>query len=247
MVLKALEIDPSLADAHTLLAKYLLMFNHDWSSAEAEHRRALQLDPNSVIAHIWYGFHLAVVGHAGRAVAILDKAVELDPAFPLAHIQLGSALRVAGQYQRALQEIQTALRLSPDNPVAYLHLGLIRQQQGLADSAVAAFEKGVQVGATWADARSRLANAYGFANRPEKAKAMVAELLRAPQVDPLHVARIYAGLGNRAEALHWLHRAYQENSYEILTALGGQDPAFHGLKAEPAFQALRKQIGMETW
>jgi len=196
---------------------------------------------------MWYGLNLAIVGHLDRAVANLDKAVELDPAFPLAHIQLGSGLRVAGQYQRALQEIHTALRLSPDNPVAYLHLGLIRQQQGLADSAVAAFEKGVQVGATWADARSRLANAYGFANWSEKAKAILAELLRAPHVDPLHVARVYAGLGNRAEALHWLQQAYQENSYEILTALGGQDPAFHLLKAEPAFQSLRKQIGMDTW
>jgi serine/threonine-protein kinase len=247
LVLKALELDPTLAEAHTLLGDYLLVFNHDWSSAETEYRRAVQLDPNSVIAHLWYGFGLVVVGHAERGVAELERAVALDPAFPLAHIQLASALRVAGQYQRAIQEIHSALQISPDNPVAYLHLGMILLQQGLADSAVAAFEKGVQLGAGWADARSRLANAYGVSGQRAKATKILHEILRAPSVDALHIARIQAGLGDNAETMRWLERAYLEKSYEILTALGGQDPAFHPLRADPGYQALRTRIGMDKW
>jgi serine/threonine-protein kinase len=247
LVLKALALDPTQADAHTLLGDYLLIFDHDWSSAETEYRRAVQLDPNSVIAHMWYGFGLVIVGHAERGVAELERAVELDPGFPLAHIQLASALRVAGRYQRAIQEVHAALQISPDNPVAYLHLGLIHLQQGHADSAVAAFEKGVELGASWSDARSRLANAYGVAGQRAKALEILNEILRAPSVDAHHVARIYAGLGHNAEAMRWLERAYQENSFEILTALGGQDPAFHHLRADPRYQALRTRIGMDKW
>jgi serine/threonine protein kinase/tetratricopeptide (TPR) repeat protein len=247
LILKALALDPTLADAHTLLGDYLLLFNQDWSSAETEYRRAVQLDPNSVIAHMWYGMVLVTVGHSERGLAELERAVELDPSFPLAHIQLGSGLRVAGQYQRAIQEIHAALRISPDNPVAHLHLGLIHLQQGHADSAVAAFEKGVQLGARWADARSRLANAYGVAGQRTKALEILNEILRKPPLDALHVARIHVGLGDKAEAMRWLQRAYQENSLEILTALGGQDPAFHPLRADPRYQALRTRIGMDKW
>jgi serine/threonine-protein kinase len=247
LVLKALELDPTLAEAHTLLGDYLLVFNHDWSSAETEYRRAVQLDPNSVIARIWYGLGLVIVGHAERGVAELARAVELDPGFPLAHIQLASALRVAGQYQRAIQELHSALQISPDNPVAYLHLGMILLQQGLADSAVAAFEKGVQLGAGWANARSRLANAYGVAGQRAKALKILHEILQSPSVDALHIARIHAGLGDNAETMRWLQRAYLENSYEILLALGGQDPAFHPLRADPGYQALRTRIGMDKW
>jgi serine/threonine-protein kinase len=247
LTLKALALDPTLADAHTLLGHYLLVFNQDWSSAEAEYRRAVQLDPNSVVAHMWYGMVLVAVGHIDRGLAELERAVELDPTFPLAHIQLASGLRVAGQYRRAIQEVHSALQISRDNPVAYLHLGLIHLQQGLADSAVAAFEKGVQLGARWPDARSRLANAYGVAGQRTKALEILNEILRKPPVDALHVARIHVGLGDKDEAMRWLQRAYQENSLEIVTALGGHDPAFHPLRGDPRHEALRTRIGMDTW
>jgi serine/threonine protein kinase/Tfp pilus assembly protein PilF len=243
LVLKALEIDPALAEAHTLLAEYLFMYTHDWASADREYRRALALSPHSVIAHLWYGVVLMVRGQHDSALAELERAVELDPAFPLARIQLVSGLRVAGRYQEALEEMRAVLEISPNNPVAHLHLGLVLLQQGNPDSAVAALEKGVQLGARWPDARSRLGHAYGVARQREKATQILQELLSDSAVDPLHIARVNVGLGNKDEAIKWLERAYQGRSYELLFALGGQDPGFHALRDDPRFQALRKRVG----
>ena len=245
LVLKALRIDPELAEAHTLLADYFFWYSHDWASAEPEHQRALQLNPNSAIAHMWYGLDLATVGHHDRGVTELEKAVDLDPAFPLARIQLISGLRVAGRYQRARAEVQAALNVDPGNAFAYVHLGLIWLQQGQIDSAVAELEKGVRLGARDADARSRLANAYGVAGRRDEATRILRDLLANPAVDPLHIARIQLGLGNRDEAVSWLQRAYDERSWEVMTALGGQDPAFHALRDDPRFLRLRKRAGLE--
>jgi serine/threonine protein kinase/Tfp pilus assembly protein PilF len=244
-VLKALSIDPELAEAHTLLGDYFLWYNHDWASAESEHQRALRLNPNSAVARMWYGMDLTSVGQPERGVAELEKAVELEPAFPLARIQLISGLRVAGQYQRALAEVQRAFKVDPGNPVVYMHLGLIRLQRGQIDSAVAALEQGVRLGASDADARSRLAHAYGLAGRRDEANRMLKDLMGNPGVDPLHIARVQLGLGNRDKALSWLQRAYQERSWEVITALGGQDPAFHVLRSDPRFVTLRKQAGLE--
>ena len=105
LVLKALAIDPALAEAHTLLASYLFWYNHDWPAAEQEYRRALELNPNSLIAHLWYGLDLTIVGHHDRAIRELEKAVELDPAFPLARIQLISGLRVARERRMPRQHL----------------------------------------------------------------------------------------------------------------------------------------------
>jgi serine/threonine-protein kinase len=246
LALKALEIDPLLAEAHTLLASYLFWYNYDWPSAQREHKRALELNPNSVFAHMWYGLDLVVRGQYDQAIAELEKAVELEPAFPLARIQLISGLRVAQRYQRAREAVRGVLEISPDNPFVYLHLGLILLQQGQADSAVAALEKGLRLGAQGADARSRLGHAYGVAGRREEARQILSELLQDSVVDPLHIARVEMGLGNKRNALKWLERAYAERSFELVLSLGGQDPAFHGLRDDPRFQALRERVGLTS-
>jgi tetratricopeptide (TPR) repeat protein len=244
LVLKALEIDPGIAEAHTLLGEYFFLYNYDWASGDREFRRALELDPNSVIAHMWYGLDLIATGSNREAITELEKAVELDPASPLARIQLASGLRVVGRYQQAREELRNALEISPSHPTAHLHLGMILLQQGKPDSAVAELERGVQLGAHDADALSRLGHAYGIAGRKDMATRTLKKLLQGPTVDPLYVARVQLGLGNRDEALNWLERAYQGRSWELLFSLGGQDPAFRGLEGDPRFQALRKQVGL---
>jgi len=247
LVLRALAIDPSLAEARTQLAGFLFYYSHDWPGAEREYQRALQLNPNSATVRMWHGLALVVVAHYEEAIAELEKAVELDPTFSLARVQLISGLRVARRYHRAREEVRAALEIDPENPVVHLHLGLILLQQGHADSAVAELEKGIQLGATSADSRARLGHAYAASGQQDKATPILNELLRSPVPEPISIARLYAGLGNKDDAVRWLERGYQERSTQLMFALGGQDPGFHSLRGDPRFQALRTQVGFDKW
>jgi tetratricopeptide (TPR) repeat protein len=246
LVLKALAINPTLAEAHTLLATYLFWYNYDWPTAEQEYRRALELNPNSSIAHLWYGLDLNIVGHYDRGIRELERAVQLDPAFLLARSMLIMCLRRAGRYDRAHDEVRTALEVDPENRNVLQHLGLLLLQEGRTDSAVAVLEKAEQLGATGPDARARLGHAYGVAGHRRAASQILGELLRG-LATPIDIARVHMGLGSKDEAMKWLQRAYDERTWALVGVLGGVDYGFEDLQGDPGFQDLRRRVGFERW
>jgi serine/threonine protein kinase/lipoprotein NlpI len=251
LVLKAMDIDGTIAEAHSSLAAYLLYYAYDWPSAEREHRRALELNPSSAQSRIWYGFDLASVAHFDAAIAQVEKAVELDPAYPFARVQLVQILYLARQDSRALVEARAALELDPNNPALHLLMGRILRDRGHPDSGIAEFEKGLQLQTDggFAAVRAELGYTYGIAGRQERTRQALEELTRLSArqpVDPTAFSMLYIALGKKDEAMRLLQQAYQERS-ELLVGVLGTDRAFDSLRDDPRFQALRKQVGLDQW
>jgi tetratricopeptide (TPR) repeat protein/tRNA A-37 threonylcarbamoyl transferase component Bud32 len=239
---KALSIDATIAEAHTQLALYLLEYTHDWTAAEEEHRQALALNPSSVDAHLWYGWHLQTAGRLNEAVAEFDRAVELDPTSHLARGQLVRALAFAGNEERALAELQQGLEINPRWGAYYHHLAVILLRRGQRDSAIAVVDRHITQPSSWFNTWL-----YAALGRRETAQRVLDSLIAlnaTRPVDPVHIAAIQAGLGNSEEALTWLERGYADRSGLLLFLLGPH-PAFDALRGHPRFRELRKKAGFK--
>jgi serine/threonine-protein kinase len=238
---RAIALDPTIAEAHTFLARYLLDYTHDWAGAEDEHQRALALNPSSVDVHAWYGWYLQTASRFKEAIAEFDRAVELDPTNPLARAQLIRALEFGGNEARALRELREALELWPEWEALYHHWAVMLLRRGQRDSALAVLDRHVHT-PTWYNGWL-----YAAAGRRDKGQEMLDSLLALNEsrpVDPGHVAALEIGLGNTEEALNWLERAYAERS-QLLLFLLGPHPAFEGLRGDPRFQELRRKAGFK--
>jgi eukaryotic-like serine/threonine-protein kinase len=238
---KSIALDPTIAEAHALLALYLLEYTHDWVGAEEEHQRALALDPNSVAAHAGYGWQLQVESRFQEAIGEYKRAVALDPTNKIARGQLVRVLDFAGQEGRAMRELREALELTPQYYPLYYHWAVMLLRRGQRDSAVAMLDDHVTT-PEWYDGWL-----YAAAGRRDKGQQILDSLLvrnAVRPVDPLHIAAIHAGLGNREDAFKWLDRAYSDRSALLLFLLGPH-PAFDALRGDLRFQELRKKVGFK--
>ncbi len=249
LVLKALAIDPSLAEAHTLLATHLFGFSFDWVNAEREYRRAIELNPSSAITRITYAWDLGVVGRFDDAIKHLEKAVELDPADPLARLMLARVLSDAHRDARAIEEARAAVELDPNNPGARYALGSALFFAGQRDSGLAELEMADLLYGNFLASRAWLAYFYAVMGRREPAERML-EVFRTGSaqrpVAPGAMAVLHLGLGNREETLRWLEKDYEQRGFMLLWALGS-NRAYDPVRSDPRFQALRRRVGFDNW
>jgi Tfp pilus assembly protein PilF len=238
---KSIELDPSIAAAHTWMGFYLLNFTHDFPGAEAEHLRAMKLEPNSSDPFVWYGWHLFQVDRLDDAVPIFRRSVELDPASFLALGHLIRALNYTGKLDESMRLVQRGLEMKSDwEPFTHQYAYLL-VKRGLPDSAVRVLDREPNPGDNWAP-RGWL---YAQAGRPDKARAMLRYMLEASRskpVDPVPLGWLQIALGNEREALDLMERGYAERS-NLLLMLLGPHPAFDPLRSNPRFIELRRKVG----
>lgn len=238
---RAIALDPTIAEAHTFLGRYLLDYTHDWVGAEDEHRRALALNPSSVDVHVWYGWQLQTASRFKETITEFERAVELDPTNSVARAQLTRALAFAGDEGRALRELREALELWPEWETLYHHWAVMLLRRGQRDSALAVLDRHVHT------ATGYNGWLYAAAGRRDKGQQILDSLMalnaRRP-VDPLFIAALHAALGNTEEVFRWLDRAYADRSALLLFLLGPH-PAFDSLRRDRRFQELRKKVGFQ--
>src|SRR5258708_8725059 len=116
-VMKSLEIDDTLAEAHTSMARIKSSFDWDWSAAEKEFRRAIELNPNYATAHHLYGRHLMVMGRLDEAAVEIRRASELDPLSLIINADLSAPLLFARQYDRPIESPPQPLQIAPHSPL----------------------------------------------------------------------------------------------------------------------------------
>ncbi|HMG17403.1 MAG TPA: winged helix-turn-helix domain-containing protein [Gemmatimonadales bacterium] len=241
--LKALELDPGLAEAHTAYA--LLVQNHDWDwqTAERGFRRAIELNPNYATAHHWYAEHLMWRGRFDEALRESDRALQLDPLSLIIATDRGEILYLARQYDRAIETWRSVLELDPEFPRAHL-IQWAYVEKGMLAEARADFERhgpGPMNVGYW----SWLAAFYGRSGQPEQARHAIRkmrELSARQQLPPGSVARTYAAVGERDSALAYLERAYAEHSGELTTLK--VNPVYDSLRSDPRFQSLLRRVGL---
>jgi serine/threonine protein kinase/Flp pilus assembly protein TadD len=247
--LRALEIDDTLAEAHSSLAYIEAIYDWDWSGAEREFQRAIELNPNYAGSHQGYGITLAMTGRLGEAMAEEKRALQLDPLSPLINGSVAVALYEARQYDQAIEQERKTLDLNANYLMARTGLGLAYVQKSMHQESIAELEKAVAVSGGNVSALSNVGYAYAMAGRKAEAQKVldkINELSKEGYVPAGAKARIYAGLGDKDKVFQWLETAYSERS--IAGTLPGMikvDPVFDSLHSDPRFTDLLRRMNLQ--
>lgn len=237
---RALEIDESLAEAHASLG-IVLLHDWDWTAAEKEFKKAIELNAGSVKSHQFYGWYLAAMERFDEAVEEVRHALELDPVSPETNTFLGHVLYLARRYDQAIEQLNKTVALDGGYWFAHLVLGLAYQHTGRLPDAIAAFEKARQADRKSPEPIGALGQAYAASGDKERAIHVLHELKEWSEHDygsSFHMGRIYAALGDKDQAFTWFDKAYQERSF-FLTWFK-VEPEFDPLRSDPRFsQVLR--------
>lgn len=242
---KALELDASLGEAHTSLAFAAMNYEWDWSTAEGEFRKGIELSPNYANAHHWYADYLSAVGRHREAVAESKRALELDPLSPIVNAWLGWRYYFARQYELAIQQYLRTLEIDPGFAPAHLVLGLGYEQQSRPEQAIAELIRASDLAGGSSLYVSSLAHAYAIAGRRDQAQGLLQQLRDQAQrayVPAFHIAVVYAGLTQSDQTLEWLERGYEEHSAWMVWLK--VDPRFEPLRSDPRFQDLLRRMGL---
>jgi eukaryotic-like serine/threonine-protein kinase len=236
--LKSLQIDDTLAGAHTALAQ-VLFFDLDFAGAIKEFQRAIDLDPNYATAHHWYANGpLLALGRFDEAIAEGARAVELDPLSPIINVNQANNFIIAGRCDEAIHQIRKALELDPEFGYAHSNLGLALELKGDLPGAIAEFRRAHQLNGDPLSL-AYLGNLYGKTGNVTEAANILTELeqlTKTKYVSAYAFALVQAGLGNRAEALRSLEKCYTDRSQEI--GYVRVDRLLDPLRDDPGFQNL---------
>jgi serine/threonine protein kinase/tetratricopeptide (TPR) repeat protein len=244
---KALELDPTLADAHRV--RGLIAMNHDWDRRGAQDglTRALELGPGSAAAHLWNAWRLALLERQhDQALLELEEAERLDPLDPQLKTQIGYVHHFRHDVDRAIEQFEKVLALEPSFAFAHYALGDACTQKGQYDRAFTEFEKAIELGGRSVNQIGVLGYAHGVAGNRGKARELLQELTeRASKgyVSAMWIALVHLGLSDRESLFQCLHRAFEERdgSLILITAAVEFDP----VRDDPRFKSLLQRMGLE--
>jgi serine/threonine-protein kinase len=244
---RALGIDDTLAEAHTTLARVLTVYDWDWSGAEKEFKRAIELDPRSAEAHQWYGGYFQAMGQLDESLVERKRAQELEPLSLIMYFELGQGLYRARKYDQAIEQFQKGLELDPSFPSFYVFLPAAYEQKGMYEDAIASFQKAIPL--TRGHAKSLvlagLGHVYAVSGKKVEARKLLNELeslARQEYVPAVAIALIYAGLGEKDQAFVWLEKAYEERAFEMTWLKS--EPRWDSLRSDPRFANLLRRMGL---
>ena len=244
--IKAIELDDSLAEAHSALSFGLVWYDWDWATAEKEAKRAVALDPNSGMAHFAYAHILSDQGHHQEAIAEIARARELDPVFFLFRVLEGMMLHHAGRNDEALTRLQKTVELDSNFWATHLMLGKVYTQQRKYPEAITEFTKARQLSGGNSESIGSIGYVNALAGDREKARAVLEELKALSQqryIPPSNMGLVYCGLGDKDEALSCLERACDDRDPRV--TLLKVDPRWDSLRSNPRFVAILKRIGLQ--
>jgi TolB-like protein/Flp pilus assembly protein TadD len=241
---KALELDDTLAEARTSLALALWYYDFDFSQANREFQRAIELNPNYASAHQQYGNNtLSAIGRFNDAIAEGKRALELDPLSLVINADLGVDYYWARRYDEAIAQLRKLLEMDPGYYYAYVTLGEALEAKGAHDAAIAEYQKARELNDDPL-VPALLAHAYGLSGNKVEAENYLDQLKvlsKARYVGAYSFALAYLGLGNKEEALRWLEQSYQDRAGADIGWIR-VDSLFDPLHGDPSFEALAEKI-----
>jgi len=243
--LKALELDADLAEAHVLLAHIHFQYDWDWQGAEAEFKRAFELNSNLAGSYLGYAFYLQAMGHHQEALASAHRAVQLDPLSPANITDEGRIFYRARQYEKAIALYKQALELDPGYLPALSRIADAYEQLGKFDEALASAQKLINGAGDHRLDRRSLARIYARMGRRREAMEIVQAIERDGALGGAEfaLAAIYSALGDRDHAIAALERGVQQRS---ILAVVFRDPQLDPLRSDPRFQQLMRRAGLPS-
>jgi tetratricopeptide (TPR) repeat protein len=237
--LKAISLNDQLAEGHSALGTILFYYDWNWTDAEQEFLRALELDPGKADTHFEYGHFLMVLGRHDEAVRQGQIAAKLDPVSPESQTSLGRFLYRARRYEEALPHLKRAVELQPESIGANFRLGDLYVALKQYDQAVATFEQGIRTTrGAFAETtfRTGIARVYALTGKRREAEKMIEdikgfEILRAA---------VYAAIGDKDRAFQLLETAVEARD-EIVVVIK-EDPPLELLHSDPRWKALLRRM-----
>jgi len=250
---KAVDIDPALAEGYTSRGFVKLAYDWDWIGAEADFKRALELNPKYPTAHQWYASYLVQMGKFDRARLEIEQAQQLDPLSPIISSNAGFYSYFQRRYDEAIQQYKKTIEIDPQFWVAHHYLGLAYAKKGLSEQSIKelrllldAQERGpIKPGAVERDPEvaASLGFVYAAAGRRAEAEAILQRLKSLAQqryVSALYLAIIYTGLKENDQAIESLNLAFESRHPGLV--LIRVDPIFDDLRDDERFKKLVKRF-----
>ena len=243
--MKALEMDDTLAEAHAALGWIKLRYDFDWSGAEREFKRAIEVNPNYATTYNWYSVELALMGRFDEAIAEAKRAQELEPLSMIINAVVGLPFYFSHQYDRAIAQYRKAIEMDPNFAGAHSWLGLAYEQKGMYEEAVTEFLQARTLAGDRPEKIGALREAYaasGWRGYVRKELELQIEESKEHYVNSYEIAINFARLGEKEQALTWLEKAYEERAGTLYWFT--RDPRLDSLRSEPRFQDLLRRVGL---
>jgi serine/threonine-protein kinase len=242
-VARALEIDPDLPEAYAVLAHLKVAVDYDWAGAEADYKRAIELNPNSGVAYDAYGLMLAALERYDEAIEVQQRAHELDP---VAHrMDIATTYLRAGKNEEAMRAILDCLELDPHLALAHATAGWAYILNGKTEQGIASLRKALSLSPDSTLYLAQLGQALARAGKIDEARDILRQLedlSRQRYVSPYHMAYVYTGLGDFDRAMDFLEKAYEVRSGGIFGVKGSF--LFASLRGQPRFKELLRKMNL---
>jgi adenylate cyclase len=244
-VMKALELDPNLAEAHAALGYIEFRVDWDWLGAEKEFRRAIALKPSYATAHEWYALFLAIHGRLDPALAEMRTAYSLDPLSPVINTGLARVYQFRGEFDKALFRINKTLALDPLYADAHFTKGMIYARMHQYETSIEPYQKAIALSNRRPIILGALGLTYGQLGRTAEARKILAELEAPPKNnDKLYaISMIKSSLGQNEEAFDILEKLLEEK-YGVMIYMKVEEELI--LESDsPRYQRMLKKMGLE--
>jgi TolB-like protein/DNA-binding winged helix-turn-helix (wHTH) protein len=242
--LKAVQLEPDLAEGHISLAQILSNYDWNWTAAEREYRRGIELNANYATGHLWYATFLMNMGRSDEAISELRQAQELDPLSSTASTFLGKAYYYNREYDKAINQYKAVLENDPGFPIASSFLVQAYEQAGKLEDAIAEYHRAIPLAGEDVKGATQFSDSLMLAFKAEGPGGYWKKRFQlGTRTSPLEKAALYIRLGQRKEAFEELNEAFSEHDM-WLTALK-VDPRWDVLRSDSSFEQLLKRVGLK--
>jgi tetratricopeptide (TPR) repeat protein len=246
-VMKALEIDETLAEAHTSLAYCKMHYDWDWVGSEIQLKQAVELNHNYATAHHWYSHRLMYMGRVEESLIESRRCLELDPLDLILNIHLGWHYYFARQFDKAIDQQRKTIDMESQSVWPHFELGRAYEQEGMYKEAIIEFKKAEELSPTSTFVKAGLAHVFAISGEDEAAHTILEDLksLSNEQFVPSYdIAVIYVGLRQKEQAFEWLEKAKKERSGWM--AYLKIEPRLDYLRSDTRFHDILSRVGLRS-
>ena len=246
-VMRALEIDDSLAEAHASLALLRTTYDWDWAGAEREFVRAIEINPSYATAHYWFALHLMWMDRMDEALERIETARELDPLSLVINRNLAQICIFARRYDEAIEALKLTIEMDARFPVAHVLLGEAYSHKAMKEEALAEFRKEREFSGSFGPGvDTRIGSAYvrlGMRAEAEEVLSRLAVHAQEVFVKPSDLAEVLFSLGESDRAFECLEQAFEERDKGVLGLK--VYPVYDDVRSDPRFRALLSRMGLD--
>ncbi len=244
----ALNLNDELAKAHTAAALVSLYYDHNWSKADAEYKRAIQLDPNYETAHQWYAEYLTSIGRFAEAEQEMREAQRIAPLSLIISADIGWVLYSAGRYEEAIKQLRETIKRNQNFATAHWFLGWAQAQNRQYLESIASLKKALDLSPENLRITADLASVYAISGKRHEATKLLEKLNALSKngryVSPYSIAIVYTGLGEFDNAIRELDKCIEGGPWEMVNIK--VDRMLDMLHSDPRFKELVARLGIPS-